>query len=53
MKKYAVLFSLLLCGIYGSRAERFSAVNPQGLVLWYSTLTDSTVMITGSISDNN
>ena len=37
---------------YYSSLPRFSAMNAQGLELWYGKLTDSTVMITGSISNS-
>ena len=52
MKRYIVLL-MVFVNILNANAERFSDKNSQGLLLWYSTLTDSTAMITGSISDLN
>ena len=50
MKRYFILLTALIT-ILNVNAERFSDKNSQGLLLWYSTLTDSTAMITGSRTD--
>lgn len=52
MKAKCLLCVFLSLAVYSS-GTRFSAINSQGIELWYSTLTDSTVMLTGSISDMN
>ena len=38
-------------GYWTTEEGRFSACNEQGLILWYSVITDSTVMIVGSNSN--
>ena len=52
MKAKCLLCVFLSLAVYSS-GTRFSAINSQGIELWYSTLTDSTVMLTGSISNLN
>ena len=48
MKKVFLLILFLFCAVISGRAEFFSATNPQGVLLWYRILTDSTAMLWGS-----